>query len=944
MKTRPSASLVRFLLAAALLPIVIPDGEAQTTSGPTVAFDSATYSVAFTASGSAKATITVALKDGPANQAVDFTYGTVGGGTGVAGVDFTTINNASGTIPAGAASTTFDVQVFNNPAGGSKTVNLSITGVTGPANPGNPTDAVLTIYSTPVSLALSSTTYTQNADPSGPVFAPIQVNLTGGFVGDTVTFNYMTVDLGPASDAAVPGVDYVPTSGTGSITVGAGPASSTFNVRVLNNPAGGPKRVGVQISVVTPGPATLGSPSTATLTITSTTASPYRLQLNVPSTMFVDEEVEITASLTFNGSPVPGHRIAWSVAPGTIASVQPASSITDGAGQARTTLKAKQTGTATVTAQDQTVLLAKDDKKVEVVPDFTLTAAAKQPKPDLLSVSPVVRTSANQSPESLLRFADAEFSIALFQKVKNVETPPADGEVDSQTYTISIPRAESGKIYSIRIDNGKPVTQDTQTGPDGFAVAFKDQGQTVVLTKSKKGNAKARFTLTAAVYYTATGPKTVTVNAEVKVKGVKAPLTAPAGKDPVKFMVIRLQITPLSDTGRALMVKAKTKTLTPINSVRNPAGILILDKKAKKGDFAVTADTVPQVSLTVIEPKAFKDTVTEDDARLVWKILSTDRDGTPDGKQAPAEFFTADDGKLADHGTLVKLYGLAGSDMRRIRVTVSIRGREGPNDWCEYYEAVVVEPRSYPYRVQLLRFNDTVKSVFADDPGAFQFNIDAANRVLRQVGVTLVPDRSGVAKKLLQGYKAVAATLKDGTEIPGMFVVTVPKASDIVNVDEDKEKELVAVNAVPKVVNFCCIVSPKGNAYIGNTPSRPGHRPAKEEVIDLTYRILKAVPPKLEHMKLFPEKLITENKDTWGIFLPNAIANEVRFYILLSHEVGHSMNLRHRVVGDGTDGLLFPKEGNVMASPKGGNPITHGDFDLPQVYGARGSPILLKKK
>jgi hypothetical protein len=446
----------------------------------------------------------------------------------------------------------------------------------------------------------------------------------------------------------------------------------------------------------------------------------------------------------------------------------------------------------------------------------------------------------------------------------------------------------------------------------------------------------------------------VTLTADAKVKGVKAPRTVPSGKDTapaVAFMVISLQINPLCNTGRAVNNTGKNVTLNPINSVRNPAGIVILDKNATGGDFAVNADTVSQVSLTAISPQDFQKTVKEDDPRLVWKILSTDRDGTPDGKAAPAEFFTTAGGKLANHGTLVKLYGLAGSDMRRIRVTVSIRGREGPNDWCDYYEAVVVEPRTYPYRVQLMQ-GGTSKSTFVDKPRSFQFNIDAANRVLRQVGVTLVPDGAGVTKKTLPaGVTAERATFKDAkgkaVEIPGIFIVTFSKASEITAVDPAKEKTLVTVNSVPKVVNICCIVDSKDNAYIGNTPARPGHLPATETSIDLIYRIRVGlergipIPPQQEDMKLFPENLIA-GKDAWGIFLTNSIAGELKFYILLSHEVGHSMNLRHRVVGGGLDGLHFPKKGNLMSSPKGGNPIGDGDIDLPQVYGARGSPILKK--
>ena len=130
-----------------------------------------------------------------------------------------------------------------------------------------PTVATITITDDEPSVRFSATAYTAT-ESAGT--ATITVQRVGSTTA-AVTVDYATTGAG----TAVPGVDFTAVSGT--LTIPAGLASATFTVPVLDDDVvDGSRTVGLVLA--NPGGAMLGTPITATLTITTTIAPPPRLR------------------------------------------------------------------------------------------------------------------------------------------------------------------------------------------------------------------------------------------------------------------------------------------------------------------------------------------------------------------------------------------------------------------------------------------------------------------------------------------------------------------------------------------------------------------------------------------------------------------------------------------------------------------------------------------
>ena len=222
---------------------------------PTVAFSSATYSVAENVA-SGTATITVVLSGTPV-QAATVHYAT-SDGTATAGVDYVA---ASGTLtfPAGQA----PVQVFyvsitdDGDSEPYETIHLALS------NPVNltlasPGTATLTILDNEMpTVSFSSATFSV-AENVASGTATITVSLSAPS-GDEITVQYATSD-----GTAEAGSDYTAASGT--LTFAAGETSKTFWVSITDDDTvEGDETVALTLS--DPVNANLGSQSTATLTI-----------------------------------------------------------------------------------------------------------------------------------------------------------------------------------------------------------------------------------------------------------------------------------------------------------------------------------------------------------------------------------------------------------------------------------------------------------------------------------------------------------------------------------------------------------------------------------------------------------------------------------------------------------------------------------------------------
>lgn len=239
---------------------------------PTVQFSAATYSGAEGTS----ATVTV-TRSGDTSVASTINYATsngtaTGGATCGSGVDY---ENASGTFnyAVGETSKTFNVVLCSDAVSkGNETVNLTLTAPTN-ATLGTPSAAVLTITNVnapvPGTLQFSASTYSV-AENGGT--ASLTVSRTGGSDG-AVAVNY-TLSGGTATGGATCGgsVDYVNTGGT--LNFANGETSKTIIVTICNDTVfEGAETFNASLSGATGG-ATIGSPSTAIVTITDDKGQP----------------------------------------------------------------------------------------------------------------------------------------------------------------------------------------------------------------------------------------------------------------------------------------------------------------------------------------------------------------------------------------------------------------------------------------------------------------------------------------------------------------------------------------------------------------------------------------------------------------------------------------------------------------------------------------------
>ena len=219
---------------------------------PTVQFAAATYSVT---EGSAT-TITLERTGPPGVFVVQYA---TSNGTGTAGVDYV-MKTGAVTFASTAKTATFSVQtIANTIVNGPRTVNLSLGPViSGTAAVGPQGTAVLQIADNDLGGALHFTASGYSVKEAFGIIT-LSVRRDGGMAGP-VTFHYATQD-----GTAKAGVDYTAASGT--LTFRAGEFFAQFSVQVIPNTRDdGDRTFNVVLSAPTGG-MTLGSPSTATVTI-----------------------------------------------------------------------------------------------------------------------------------------------------------------------------------------------------------------------------------------------------------------------------------------------------------------------------------------------------------------------------------------------------------------------------------------------------------------------------------------------------------------------------------------------------------------------------------------------------------------------------------------------------------------------------------------------------
>ena len=244
------------------------------------------------------ATITV-TRTGGSDGTVGVNFAT-SNGTATAGSDYTT-SGGTLTFAPGETSKTFTIPILNDAVvEGNETVNLVLSSPTGGATLGGQSTAVLTIADDDVAqpgvLQFSAAAFSVNENLGT---ATVTVTRTGGS-NVPVSVNFAT-----SNGTATAGSDYTATSGTLNFAVGE--TSKTFTIPIANDTlVEGDETVNLTLSSPTGG-ATLGSQSTAVLTIVDDeVAQPGVLQFSAAA--FSVNENQATATITATrtgGSNVP---------------------------------------------------------------------------------------------------------------------------------------------------------------------------------------------------------------------------------------------------------------------------------------------------------------------------------------------------------------------------------------------------------------------------------------------------------------------------------------------------------------------------------------------------------------------------------------------------------------------------------------------------------------
>ena len=182
-------------------------------------------------------------------------------GTAVAGLNYAA---TSGTLvfTNGIGTNTFTVPIINDGnVTGNRTFTVTLSNPTAPGQLVPPSTQTVTIIDSNSGLEFSSPTYT--VLKTG-IAATIDVFRTG-YTDSVVSVNYTATN-----GTAIPGLDYVPASGTLVFTNGV--TDQSFAVQLVDNPAIQPDKT-VLLQLLSPANGILLAPSAATLTIHDNTGS-----------------------------------------------------------------------------------------------------------------------------------------------------------------------------------------------------------------------------------------------------------------------------------------------------------------------------------------------------------------------------------------------------------------------------------------------------------------------------------------------------------------------------------------------------------------------------------------------------------------------------------------------------------------------------------------------
>ena len=290
-------------LAAGIYELRLIDGDVYTdlarsnvfsvgaSSPGTLQLSATTYSVA---ENGGSATITITRAGGSAG-AVGVTVAT-SNGTATAPADYTAVSQTVSFAAGDTANKTISIPIADDAlVEGNETVNVTVSAPTGGATLGTPSTAVLTItdndVAQPGTLQLSAATYSV-AENGGS--ATITVTRAGGSAGA------VGVTVATSNGTATTPADYTAVSQTVSFAAGD-TANKTVSIPIADDAlVEGNETVNVTVSAPTGG-ATLGTPSTAVLTITDNDVAPPQTTISVNQT-----SIPSGGTLTATWSGIPG--------------------------------------------------------------------------------------------------------------------------------------------------------------------------------------------------------------------------------------------------------------------------------------------------------------------------------------------------------------------------------------------------------------------------------------------------------------------------------------------------------------------------------------------------------------------------------------------------------------------------------------------------------------
>ena len=276
-------------------------------------FSASSYSIAQSAGS-----VTVSVsRSGGSSGAVTVDYAT-SNGTAVSGTNYTATSGALNWASGDTSAKTFVIPVSKTAFIGSLSFDVTLSQAKGGATLGTPAAATVSITGSGAppgssgKLAFSASTYAVNQSVRS---VTVSVNRSGGSSGAA------TVAYATSNGTAVSGTNYTATSGT--LNWAAGDASAkTFSVLISTTAFNGTLSFSVALSTPTGG-ATLGTPTTATVSVTGSGVPPANsgsLEFSASSYSIAQSTGSVSISVSRSGGSSGAVTVAYATSNGTAVS------------------------------------------------------------------------------------------------------------------------------------------------------------------------------------------------------------------------------------------------------------------------------------------------------------------------------------------------------------------------------------------------------------------------------------------------------------------------------------------------------------------------------------------------------------------------------------------------------------------------------------------------